>query len=350
MIRLSLRQLRIQAVSAFAALGVVAVAAVLTGPHLVDLYNTTVASCKPPTDCSLAAKDFLANDSLLQIVLTGLLLALPALLGIFWGAPLIARELETGTFRLVLTQSVTRRRWMVMKLGIAFLFGVVGAAALSMIVTAWFGPIDKVAMNQFAPGVFDSRNVVEVGYAVFALALGVTAGILTRRTVPAMAITLVLFAAAHVAMTIWVRPLLMAPDQANMPLASSSGLGFEPGASGITLVADAPNIPNALVISSRIVDASGQDATSQGLHQFLVNDCPDIIAQANPPSGVSRGPADPVVFQNCIAKLAGQYHLVVTNQPADRYWTFQWYESAIFVGLAAFLVGLSLWWVGRRVV
>jgi len=42
-------------------------------------------------------------------------LATPALLGIFWGAPLIARELETGTCRLAWNQSVTRTRWLTVK-------------------------------------------------------------------------------------------------------------------------------------------------------------------------------------------------------------------------------------------
>ena len=42
---------------------------------------------------------------------------MPALIGAFWGAPLITREFEAGTFRLAWNQSVTRARWLAIKLG-----------------------------------------------------------------------------------------------------------------------------------------------------------------------------------------------------------------------------------------
>ena len=50
---------------------------------------------------------------------TGLAYVVPAVIGIFWGAPMIAREIEAGTYRLVWTQSITRTRWLVSKLGVA---------------------------------------------------------------------------------------------------------------------------------------------------------------------------------------------------------------------------------------
>ena len=54
----------------------------------------------------------------LQVALITLVLVVPALIGMFWGAPLIAHELETGTFRLAWTQSVSRRRWLLVKMGL----------------------------------------------------------------------------------------------------------------------------------------------------------------------------------------------------------------------------------------
>ncbi len=348
MIRLTLRQFRMQALLAFAALAIVGVTVAITGPHLVYLYDTTVASCKAPADCSLAAKDFVANNSLLQIGLGTLLLIAPALIGIFWGAPLIARELEAGTYRLAWTQSVTRTRWLAVKLGLYGVAATAVGALFSLMVTWWFSPIDKVNANSFTPGVFDERGIVAIGYAAFAFALGVTAGLLIRRTVPAMAATLVAFVAARLAMIYLVRPNLVAPEHISTALRSSSGLGFGPGPSGITFMADPPNIPNALVISSQIVDKAGQVPTDQSLHQFLYNACPNIVAPVAPPSGVTRGPANQASFQDCITQLSAQFHLAVTNQPADRYWAFQWYEMAIFLGLAVVLIGFCFWWVRRR--
>ena len=348
MIRLALRQFRIQALLAVAALVVVAVVLAITGPHLVYLYDTTVASCKAPVDCSLVNRNFVANDSLLQTGLGALLLILPALMGIFWGAPLIARELEAGTYRVAWTQSVTRTRWIAVKLGLSGLASMAVGGLLSLMVTWWFNPIDQVNMNRFAPGVFDERGLVAIGYAAFGFALGVTAGLLIRRTVPAMAATLAPFVAARLAMIFWVRPNLIAPAHINMALGSSSDLGFVPGSSGVTFVADAPKIPNALVTSSQIVDSAGQAPTAHYLHDFLYNACPNVVAPATAPSNVGRGPADQTAFNDCIAHLSTQFHLAVTYQPADRYWAFQWFETAIFLGLAAILVGFCFWWARRR--
>jgi len=66
-----------------------------------------------------------------------IILVVPALLGIFWGAPLVANELETGTYRLAWTQSVTRKRWLAAKLGLVGLWSMAVAGLLSFIVTLW---------------------------------------------------------------------------------------------------------------------------------------------------------------------------------------------------------------------
>ena len=116
MIRFSWLQFRAQAAVAGGILVVIAVAFALTGPSLVHLYDTTVATCSAHGNCSAATVAFLSRDRLLQDF-GNLVIALPAIVGIFWGAPLIARELETGTYRLVWTQGVTRARWLAARLG-----------------------------------------------------------------------------------------------------------------------------------------------------------------------------------------------------------------------------------------
>ena len=90
------------------------------------------------------------------------------------------------------------------------------AGLLSLMVTWWSSPIDKANMYQWA--VFTQRDITPIGYAAFAFALGVTAGMLIRRTVPAMAITLAVFAAVQVVMRLWIRPHLITPVHATTPL------------------------------------------------------------------------------------------------------------------------------------
>jgi len=349
-IRFAWRQFRTQAVVAFAALAALATLLAITGASLEHLYDTSgISTCKPPSNCDALKSTFLSHDKLLQNLLGPLLLAIPALLGIFWGAPLVARELEAGTYRLAWTQSVTRTRWLAAKVVLLGLASIAIAGLLSLMVNWWASPIDHVNTDRFTPGVFDEHGIVATGYAAFAFALGLTAGTIIRRTVPAMATTLVTFVGARLAMTYWIRPHLMTPAHTSATFASVSNLGFEvQGASGVTFVAGPPNIPNAWVYSSQIVDKAGHVATN--LHTFLLKACPGIGAPpGTTPAGARVGPGDPAAFDACVRKLSARFHETVTYQPADRYWTFQSYETAIFLLLALILTGVSFYWIRRRV-
>ena len=239
--------------------------------------------------------------------------------------------------RLVWTQSVTRTRWIIAKLTIVGLASVAVTGLFSLMVTWWFNPIDRVNQAQYS--VFDQRDIVPIAYAAFAFVLGVTAGSMIRRTLPAMATTVVAFVAVRIAVLYGVRPNLIAPAHASLSLAADPSLvGFGGGSSGVTVLAFTPNIPNAWVYSTQILDEAGQAPTIQFLHTY----CPSIGAP-----GIGSLPS-PTVFQSCIAQIATTFHAAVTYQPADRFWALQWSEAAIFVGLAVVLAGCCLWWVRRR--
>ena len=124
-------QFRAQAAVVFGGLVIVAIILAVTGPHLLHLYDANVATCAKYNDCSTAASSFLRNDRALQILLDVLVIVVPGVVGIFWGAPLVSRELETGTYRLVWTQSVTRVRWIAVKLGVVGLASMVAAGLLA---------------------------------------------------------------------------------------------------------------------------------------------------------------------------------------------------------------------------
>ena len=115
MIWLTWRQFRVQALSVLVLLAGLAVTLAVTGPQLYDLYRDGgLAACT--ADCAEPAEAFLARVTggsyrLLYGAGLAVMALLPALLGIFWGAPLVARELEPGTHRLVWTQAVGRTRW-----------------------------------------------------------------------------------------------------------------------------------------------------------------------------------------------------------------------------------------------
>jgi hypothetical protein len=321
MIRFASLQFRLQAAIAFGALGVIAVVLGLTGPHLAHLYDTTVATCGSHGDCSTATAAFLSNYRLLQD-LGNVVIALPVVIGIFWGAPLVARELETGTHRLVWTQSVTRTRWLAVKLGLVGLVSIIVAGIFSLMMTWWSRPLDRVNGNQFT-SVFDQRGIVPIGYAAFAFALGVTAGVLIRRTLPAMAAALGGFVVARVVVTFLVRPNLEAKVHTTSALRLTSGMGFNQTNNGPISVSGGHS--GAWVFSDRIVDQAGHAVGGNFLTQGAC--LQDRAAAA------------------CIGKLRE----VLVYQPANRYWAFQGYEMAIFVGLAVAMGVFCFWWMRSRI-
>jgi hypothetical protein len=346
MIWLAWRQFRFQAVVALGAFAVLGVGMAITGLHLRDLYDTSgIAACRAHGDCAAAKSLFLSHDKVLRELLGPILLAVPLLIGVFWGAPLLARELESGSFRLAWTQSVTRTRWLAVKVAVVGLVGIALAELCSLMLAWWFTPVDRVNMNRFTLSVFDERGVVAIGYAAFAFALGVSAGALIRRTLPAMATTLAAFLGVRLVVTYWVRPQLIAPDHTSQPLSSASILGFGPGPSGVSFTASGTSIPNAWVYSGRMANQAGKAPTTQILRQLLQRYCPNVGA---PPIAGGSRPVSQVSFQTCVTQLSTKLHLAVTYQPPSRFWTFQVYELAIFLGLALLLTGLCFWWVRHR--
>ena len=280
------------------------------------------------------------------------MLIVPVLIGMFWGAPLVARELETGTFRLAWTQSVSRMRWLLVKLGLVGLASAAVAGLLSLMVTWWYSPIDKVSQNRFSSAAFGVHGFVPAGYALFAFALGATTGLLFRRTLPAMATTLVGFIVARFAVAYWIRPHFMTPVTKSFAIDPNGALGFSasPGGS-LQFMAGPPNVPNALVVSNSVVNNAGQSPSSA----FLQKACPNLPGPNGPPPGVGGGQAHAAVsangqqaFQQCITTISTKYHQVVTYQPANRFWAFQTYETLLFVVASAALAGVCVWWVRRR--
>ena len=270
---------------------------------------------------------------------TAVLYVVPALIGAFWGAPLVTRELEAGTLRLAWNQSVARTRWLAVKLGVIGLAAMAAAGLLSLMVTWWAAPIDRagplagngsagLAQARLSPVLFGARGITPLGYAAFAFVLGVTAGILIRRTLAAMAVTLAVFAGVQAAMALWVRAHLITPLRSSIPFNPANLTELSVTNNGkISLLAQVDR-PGAWILSNQTVTAAGHPFTGPA-----------------PAACVTAGGS----FQSCQRALV-PLHLrqLVTYEPASRYWAFQWTETALFLALAVVLAGFCYWWVRRR--
>lgn len=350
MIRVAVRQFRTEAIVGVALLAAAAVVLAVTGAHLAHVYDAFESQCRTSSTCASASNPVQNVDKPLQGALPIVVIVTPALLGLFFGAPLVARELESGTYRLAWTQSVTRRRWLAVKIGVVGLFAMAVAGLLTWMVDWWAHPLMAANGNRFGPVLFSIQGVAPIGYAAFALALGVAAGVLLRHTIAAMAVTGVVFAAARLAVTYLVRPNLAPPVRKVLPLSAGSGpaVGFT-GANSGSVVLGAPhvNVPSAWVYSTALVDKAGHAPTSQ----YVAHVCPALsrFAHALGASGgrPGSGPSG-TQFHACITKLSSSVHTVVTYQPANRFWPFQLAEMGIFLVAALMLCGLAYWWLDRR--
>jgi ABC-type transport system involved in multi-copper enzyme maturation permease subunit len=352
MIWLTWRQFRAQALTAAGGLAAFAILLAATGPSLAGRFaGSGITGCHggyAVGGCMTAAIGFLnriaATTLYPAVYALGLVVILiaPAIIGIFWGAPLIARELETRTFALAWTQGITRTRWLTVKLALTGLAAMAVTEALSLMYAWWSEPIAR-AINlgastsvltggRFGALIFATHGITPLGYAAFAFALGAAAGALIRRTLPAMALTLAIFAAAQIAMPLWIRPNLIPPHRTTATFASVQAVDI--GTLAATVV---PGHPGAWILSSGAVDASGQPVNLDAVSA-------SCFSQA--PSAVKGGPSAPAVWQ-CLERRHIQ--AAVTYQPGSRYWPLQGIETGIFLALALSLAGFFCFWrLSRR--
>ncbi|WP_217240206.1 transporter [Streptomyces sp. AC555_RSS877] len=333
MIWLTWRQFRTQAALMSAAVAALAVTLAVTGPQLADLYRAAGSSL---VDRLSSSDQTLYYTGLLVV------LAVPAVIGMFWGAPLISRELETGTHYLAWNQGVTRTRWLATKLGLGATAAMTAAGLAALAVSWWSSPIDRAVNGGGAtdtyfprldPVAFAARGVVPMAHAAFAFVLGVALGLVIRRTLPAMATTLVVYVTVQISVPLWLRPYLAATDRITVPI--------EPGGAPISIQEGAkeivahPEVPGAWETSQQTLDAAGQPVPVPS--SFA--DC--LRTESGPPTAQQ--------FDGCLPDLGAQgYKQQVTYQPPGNFWALQWAETGLYLGLALALTGFCIWWIRRR--
>ena len=332
MIWFTWRQFRAQTVVAAAALAAIGVLLLVTARIITDLY-ADVAACH--SDCASAVTVFLAQFRSsaafpTYLAVLGVAYVLPALLGMFWGAPLIARELETGTHRLVWNQSVTRTRWLAVKLAAGCAIAATSTGLLSWAVTVWSQRVDSASHDRMLPLLYGSRGIVPVAYAIFAFLLGVTTGMLLRRVGPAIAATLAIYVGAVVAMPLWVRAHLVPAQHETIALDPQNimGISISPNSGTINVIGG--QIEGAWTVGNRTITSDGTTFTG-------------------PVDLTTCGPdGSQVKCQEWLGSLGLRQD--VLYHPGSHFWPLQWAEAGVFIGLAALLAAFCFWWIRHRII
>ena len=346
MIWLTWRQARTQILVVFGVAIAVAVAYATTGGHIANAADT---------DPKQFLDRFSSGSYERRFYLLGLVLyVIPAAIGAFWGAPLIAREVETNTHRLVWGQRISRSRGLTIKLGLMALAAAVASGLISLAVTWWASPIDKAVAAGHGTGVFNTarlnplvfgaRGVVPIAYTLFALALGVVVGLLVRRSVPAMAVTLAGVVVLQILMPNLVREHLVKPTTVTTSITQDNLQGM--------LISGPPPEDNGM---PEAVDSIRIDATKAGDWELsnqtitpsgkVADTLPGWVEACGGPPGDDRLVAERTA---CFDRLAADgYQQKVTYHPASAFWTMQWREAGLLVAGVLLLSGFAFWRIRR---
>src|SRR5258707_10489419 len=199
-------------------LGAVAVCLWLAGLQLHHAY-AAAAACRPVSSLACAGPGGLADrfNGMYGLLASGYVLqAVPALIGAFAGAPVLARELETGTFRYAWTQGFGRWRWTLAKL-VPLAVAVTAAAGALSVLLSWYYQPYLATGNLYLPeesplaNLFVLNGVAFAAWTLAAFAIGALAGMLTRRIVPAMAATLAAYTGLVFAAGLYLRQHYLTP-------------------------------------------------------------------------------------------------------------------------------------------
>ena len=319
------RQHRLALLGAAAMFGVAALWMLVRGIQMHHAY-APVAACRPAGAgvCKGLADQFLNTYASGTGPSLGLVQVIPPLLGAFVGAPVLARELESGTFRYAWTQGFGRARWTVAKLAPLAVAIMAMAGAFSVLVSWYVAPLWGAGDSNgpLYPTIFDLRGVALAAWTLAAFAIGALAGFLIRRVIAAMFTTF----------AVW------------------GGLAFVTGAFlrrhyGAPVVTTNPNVnvQQSWVIS-QVWARGGKPASLSMINETLHA----VDIQAVTPGQFQPGPAaspsvDPVHYL-----VQHGYALITTYQPASRFWPFQWIEGSWLFVLSLVLIGAVVWLVRRR--
>jgi ABC-type transport system involved in multi-copper enzyme maturation permease subunit len=301
------RQHRAALAGVAALLGVLALYLWFTG---LGVHHSYATYCHPASSLACTI-NFSGRYAVTVNVVRVLLQAVPALIGAFVGAPLLAREMETGTFRYAWTQGIGRWRWTLAKL--VPLAAVVAAAAwaFSMLFSWYLQPFSAAGYSiPFATDIFDLREVAFTGWTVAAFAIGALAGMLIRRVVPAIAATLAVYAGLAFTTALYLRQHYMTP-----------------------LLTTNLNLPGSAWIVNQWYTKDGRyafPARGSQIASALQRACPS--ANNSP--------------QQCLTQHG--YTWWASYQPGTRFWPFQWIEGGWLLALSVLLITATVWLVRRR--
>jgi hypothetical protein len=333
------RQHRIALTGVVVFLGALAVLVWALGLRLHQAY-ASAATCHSAS--SLACTRLSSTFSVGSFLASGYnLQAVPALIGAFAGAPVLARELETGTFRYAWTQGFGRWRWALGKLVPIAVAVTATAGAFSVLLSWYYQPMFlarkpltffPIPSHSLAAGLFDLRGVAFAAWTLAAFAIGTLAGMLIRRVVTAMAVTLAAYGGLAFAAGLYLRLYYLPPAVAR---------------NSVSFFVNDPARP--VVVVSQWWTKGGATVSPSVMNQVINSTFQRMMPVVNSSrEGAVAAQKQPTNLHVLQFLTQHGYTQWTSYQPASRFWPLQWIEGGWLVALSVLLMAATIWLVRRR--
>jgi hypothetical protein len=281
------------------------------------------ATIHPQAACADVHNNF-ANNT---VAYTGMELALrvvPVIIGVFVGAPLFAREFESGAFRFTWTQGIGRNRFVLTSI---VLIGVmiVAATVLLGFLFSWYAhPYEVVGTtNRWAVGIFDESGLMLAAWSLLAFTVGVISGVVLKRVVVAMATAAVVIGGMLVGWSLGGLQFVLGLGLKTTSHLSPEGIGLGQlniGAGGSTL-------PGSWLVRAWYTGPDGRQLTNYQAGKLLSSmDSSSAGFVANPSQWL----------------MSRHEAFWVSYQPASRYGLVQGLEGAVLIAVAIILVTVTV--------
>ncbi|MFI2260931.1 transporter [Streptomyces tubercidicus] len=277
------------------------------------LHSGLFDHCAPgPLHCSRSATGMPLTLDIEPLQYLGALnIVLPVIIGVFWGAPLLGRDRELGTHRLVLVQGASRGQWFASRFALAAATTIALSGLLAGVFAWWWQPAADRSYGLFwyETTALSGSGPRVVAAALFGLAAGTLLGLLARRVLAAMGLTLLATGAMSL-LLLWMHwARLLVPPHTYV----SAGIAPKP------------------LMGEKWSTGTYGLITGSGRHDDVMN-CAF-------PSGAQ--------LKECMTAHGYVARFYKAN-PAGDYWTFQWTDTAILGGLAVVLTVATVLLLRRR--
>ncbi len=316
------RQHRPTLISLPVVLGAVAVFLWIAGLKIHHNYAVLTA-CHPAssTACQALNSNFNSTDWTMANTILIFMNLTPALIGAFAGAPVLARELETGTYRYAWTQGFGRERWTIAKLALLAVAVTAVAGAFSQVFVWFFQPfLAQEGLTVFSATVFATHGIAFAAWTLVAFAIGALAGMLIRRIVPAMAATLAAYTGLTLATWLFLRE--------HYPLALVT--------SNPSINSGPFNVNDPWVLSTWFTGPGGKPANQSVVNQVLA---------LFPHNGAPKAKVNETPAQALAQHGITQWWRYI---PVSRFWPMQFVEAGWLLALSVLLIAATVWLVRRR--